>query len=166
MAAPFRRPIKALVAHAGAFAFSAAGMLLGHGIASRWPAMEARGEPAPAEDVVSARELELVDAQGRRQALMATSAEGSPGIWFYDGNGKVRLSLGLYGDGNASIVLNDDHEQAVQIFRTLGSRSDPFFVMKAQGRDRVVLGLAGPGRNPFLVYYDADGTKRTAFGSD
>jgi hypothetical protein len=165
MPAPFRRAIATLVANVGAFVFSAAGLLLGHWIASRSPTVEARGEPAPAEGVVSAREIELVDAQGRRLVLMATSAEGRPGMWFYDRNGKARLSLGLYGDDNASLVLNDDHEQAVQIFRTLGPRSDPFLVMKAQGRDRIILGLGGPDANPFLVYYDADGTKRTAFGN-
>ncbi len=70
--------------------------------------------------------LEIIGADGRRQIVMGTSSEGSPGIWLYDRNGKVRLSLGLYGDNNASLVLNDESERAVEIFRTVGERSMPF----------------------------------------
>ena len=87
-------------------------------------------------------------------------------IWIYDRNGKVRLSLGLYGDNNASVVLNDESEQAVEIFRTVGAHSAPVLVMKAQGRDRIVMGLDGPGQDPFLVLYGADGAKQRVFGHD
>lgn len=153
----------ALKAHACTFAFSALGMILGHQVADRWVTPVAHAESTPG--VVSTREFELVDAQGRRQILMATSGEGSPGIWFFDKNGKARLSLGLYGDDNAFIVLSDAQDRAVQIFRTMGAESAPFLVMKAQGRDRIVLGLSGKGQDPFLVYYDAQGRKQTAFGS-
>lgn len=153
----------ALKAHACTFTFSALGMILGHQVADRWATPVARAESRPG--VVSTRELELVDAQGRRQIVMGTSGEGSPGIWFFDKDGKVRLSLGLYADNTASIVLNDAQERAVQIFRTMGPASAPFLVMKAEGRDRIILGLSGKGQDPFLVYYDADGKKQTAFGS-
>jgi hypothetical protein len=153
----------ALRSHACTFAFSALGMLLAHQVAERWRTPVARAEGSPG--VVSAREIELVDAQGRRQILMATSGEGSPGIWFFDKDGKVRLSLGVYGDNTAFIVLSDAQGRAVQIFRTMGPESAPFLVMKAQGRDRIVLGLSGEGQDPFLVHYDAQGRKQTAFGT-
>ena len=155
--------MRALEAHAWTFAFSALGMILGHQVAERWTAPVAHAGSSPG--VVSTREFELVDAEGRRQILMATSAEGTPGIWFFDKGGKARLSLGLYGDGNAFIVLNDAENRAVQIFRTMGAESAPFLVMKAAGRDRIVLGPSGKGQDPFLVYYDAQGRKQTAFGT-
>jgi hypothetical protein len=146
---------------------SAVGMMLGHWLGTHLEGTTVSVEAQPASEVsvVSARTLEVVGADGRRQIVMGTSAEGSPGIWIYDRNGKVRLSLGLYGDNNASIVLNDQSEQAVQIFRTVGERSMPVLVMKAQGRDRIVMGLNGPGQDPFLVLYGADGAKQSVFGS-
>jgi hypothetical protein len=139
---------------------SAVGMMLGHWLGTHLEGTTVSVEAQPASEVsvVSARTLEVVGADGRRQIVMGTSAEGSPGIWIYDRNGKVRLSLGLYGDNNASIVLNDQSEQAVQIFRTVGER-------RAQGRDRIVMGLNGPGQDPFLVLYGADGAKQSVFGS-
>ena len=146
---------------------SAVGMMLGHWLGAHleWTTVSAEAQPASGVSVVSTRTLEVVGADGRRQIVMGTSGEGSPGIWIYDRNGKVRLSLGLYGDNNASIVLNDENEQAVEIFRTVGERSMPVLVMKSQGRDRIVMGLNGPGKDPFLVLYGADGAKQTVFGS-
>jgi len=148
-------------------ALSAVGMVLGHYVGSRleWTTTSAAAQPTSAASVVSTRTLEVVGADGRRQLVMGTGTEGSPGIWIYDRNGKVRLSLGLYGDNNASIVLNDESEQAVEIFRTVGPHSAPVLVMKAQGRDRIVMGLNGPGQDPFLVLYGTDGAKQRVFGN-
>jgi hypothetical protein len=146
---------------------SAVGMMLGHYVGSRpeWTTTSAAAQPTSAVSVVSTRTLEVVGADGRRQLVMGTGTEGSPGIWIYDRNGKVRLSLGLYGDNNASIVLNDASEQAVEIFRTVGPHSVPVLVMKAEGRDRIVMGLNGPGQDPFLVLYGTDGAKQRVFGN-
>ena len=91
--------------------------------------------------------------------MIGISGEGSPGIWFFDQNGKSRLNLGLYGDGNAMIVLNDESEQAVQIFRTVGAAAAPVLVMKAQGRDRIILGLNGE-KEPYFQVFNAKGEKR------
>lgn len=155
-----------LGSHLSVVVLSAVGMALGHYLGSylEWTTISAAAQPVSAVSVVSARTLEVVGADGRRQLVMGTGTEGSPGIWIYDRNGKVRLSLGLYGDNNASIVLNDESEQAVEIFRTVGQRSLPVLVMKAQGRDRIVMGLNGPGQDPFLVLYGADGAKQSVFG--
>ena len=146
---------------------SAVGMVLGHYVGSRleWATTSAVAQTTSAVSVVSTRTLEVVGADGRRQLVMGTGTEGSPGIWIYDRSGKVRLSLGLYGDNNASIVLNDESEQAVEIFRTVGPHSVPVLVMKAQGRDRIVMGLDGPGQDPFLVLYGTDGAKQRVFGN-
>jgi hypothetical protein len=149
---------------------SAIGMIIGHWLAAHlaWPGAraEAQSESASRAGVLSTRMLEVVGADGRRQIVMGTSGEGSPGIWIFDRNGKARLSIGLYGDNNASVVLNDEREQAVQIFRTVGERSAPVLVMKSQGRDRIVMGLNGTSQDPFLVLYGADGAKQSVFGHD
>jgi hypothetical protein len=146
---------------------SALGMLLGYWLARHEPVTNSQAQAMAGTQagVVSARSIELVDAKGKRQALMATSAEGAPGIWLFDKNGKARLNMGLYSDNNAVIVLNDENEQAVEIFRTVGPQNAPVLVMKSHGRDRIVMGLNWTGeREPFLVLYDASGTKQTIFG--
>ena len=157
-----------LRSHLCVIGLSAVGMVLGHWLAAHltWPAFRAEAQSAPTSraSVLSTHALEVVGADGRRQIAMGTSGEGSPGIWIFDRNGKVRLSIGLYGDNNASVVLNDENEQAVQIFRTVGERSAPVLVMKSRGRDRIVMGLNGASQDPFLVLYGADGAKQSVFG--
>ena len=74
------------------------------------------------------------------------------------------MNLFIYEDGNAGIVLNDESERAVEIFRTFGGKSSPVLVMKAEGRDRIVMGLGPATQDPFLVYYDAAGAKTKVFG--
>ena len=157
--------MKRLASAVSVIALSAVGMILGHWLVVHVQSPMVGAEATQAADVVSTRALEVVGADGRRQIVMGTSGEGSPGIWIYDRNGKVRLSLGLYGDNNASLVLNDESERAVEIFRTVGERSMPVLVLKAQGRDRIVMGLNGSDSDPFLVLYGADGAKRTMFGN-
>jgi hypothetical protein len=157
-----------LRSHLCVVVLSAIGMMLGHWLAGylTWPAVPAEAESGPTSrtGVLSTRTLEVVGSDGRRQIVMGTSGEGSPGIWILDRKGKVRLSIGLYGDSNASIVLNDESEQAVQIFRTVGERSAPVLVMKSRGRDRIVMGLNGASQDPFLVLYGDDGAKQSVFG--
>ena len=159
-----------LRSHLSIIVLSAFGMIVGYVVAEHlpWPSASAEGRSGPATqgDVLSTHTLEVVGADGRRQIVMGTSGEGSPGIWIFDRNGKVRLSIGLYGDNNASVVLNDEREQAVQIFRTVGERSAAVLVMKSQGRDRIVMGLNGASQDPFLVLYGVDGAKQSVFGHD
>jgi hypothetical protein len=159
-----------LRSHLCVIVLSALGMIVGHWLAAHlaWPAARAEAPPGTTlrSSVLSTHTLEVVGADGRRQIVMGTSGEGSPGIWIFDRNGKVRLSIGLYGDNNASVVLNDEREQAVQIFRTVGERSAPVLVMKSQGRDRIVMGLNGASQDPFLVLYGVDGAKQSVFGHD
>ena len=84
---------------------------------------------------------------------MASTADGSPAIWFFDKNGKSRLNLGLYEDGNPFVVLNDQNELAVQILRSVGNENAPVLVMKSKGQDRMILGLySGTLSDPSFVY--------------
>ncbi len=140
--------------------FSALGVIIGYCVAPHInigiPSAEAK------ENIVSAQTFQLVDASGRRKILMASTADGSPAIWFFDKNGKSRLNLGLYEDGNPFVVLNDQNELAVQILRSVGNENAPVLVMKSKGQDRMILGLySGTLSDPSFVYYDAQGTKHT-----
>lgn len=144
------------------FTLSALGGLLGYLIAHYGVGV---GSAVAATQTISATQIELVDSHGKRQVVMGTSAEGSPVIWFFDRHGKNRLNLGLYGDGNAEVVLNDDSERAVEILRSVGPASAPVLVQKSGGSDRLVMGINWAGdREPFLVLYDPQGSRRSVFG--
>lgn len=156
----FPRPIRTIL-------LSTIGMLIGHFLAvgaERFITL-AKAD-TKSVDSIATKSLEIVDSQGRRRILMAASENGNPGIWFFDKRGKNRLTLGLYSDDNAYIVLNDENNQAVQIFRTVGGSNSPALVMKSNGQDRIVMGLNFNGPpDPFFVFYDSKGTKNTVFGN-
>ena len=111
-----------------------------------------------------AENFTLKDSKGKKRIQFGTSSEGSPAVWFYDNSGKSRLNVGLYGDGNSFMVLNDQNELAVQIFRTVGPENLPVLVMKSNGRDRIIMGING-SKEPFLVTYDKNGVQKSIFGS-
>jgi hypothetical protein len=122
---------------------------------------------AAQQEVVSARRILLVDTAGRVRAELTMSADGGPGIFFYDTKGRNRLELGLYAPTENEypfVVLNDTLHRAAGIFRLYGGRETPVVVLKNQGRDRSVYGLNPNSTEPFLVNYSNDGKKTSVFG--
>ena len=142
---------------------SGLGMFLGH-FAWHIVSTEAIAEEKQVADAIIARRLDIVDASGRKRISMGLAEGGGPGLWFFDENGKSRLNLGLYGDGNSFVVLNDSQDRAVQILRTFGGNSAPVLVMKSDGTDRIVLGLRQDNKEPFFVTFDGSGKKNMIFG--
>ncbi len=118
-----------------------------------------------APKLVSAQELRLVDGSGRLLGQLARGNEGSPALFLYDGKGTARVVIGLYGDGTPHLVLNDDKGLATAIVRQAGAQQSPVIVLKAKGRDRLILGLnmSQPQTDPFLVTFDRNG-KKNHFG--
>jgi hypothetical protein len=145
------------------FVVAAAGMIVGQWVGDQWRDV-AKPLTAQTSETLTTQNLEIVNAGGKRVILLGTSAEGLPGIWFFDAAGKVRLNLGIYPDGNSFVVLNDQNELATQILRTVGAKNAPVVVMKSGGQDRIVMGLNFTDANPFFVFYDDKGAKTNVFG--
>lgn len=127
----------------------------------------ASAAPAHPQDVFAANRIELRDASGKIRAELAMSADGGPGLFFFDSAGRNRLVLGLYSSAEneaPSLVLNDPQQQAAGIFRLFGPRDTPVIVLKSRGRDRSVYGLNPNSSDPFLANYASDGTKSDIFG--
>ena len=116
-------------------------------------------------NALSVSEIRLVDPQGRVRAQLGFSQEGPPGLFLLDEQGRARLVMGLYPDGQPHVVLNDAKLQAAAILRLAGADS-PVLVMKAEGKDRMImgLGLSDPAKEPFLVNFDHRGTKKEVVG--
>lgn len=90
---------------------------------------------------------------------------------FYGEDGKLRIQLGTYiapGEkGLPFIGLSDNNGNLRMLFRLAGSNESPVIIMKDKSqRDRIVMGLApsDADQEPFLAYFDKDGSKHMAFG--
>jgi len=121
-----------------------------------------------AQDVVSARRIQLIAADGKVRAQLAMSGDGGPALFFFDTAGRNRMVLGLYSpaEGEApSVVLNDTQQRAAAIVRLFGARDTPVVVLKSQGQDRSVYGLSPTTTDPFLANYTGDGKKSDVFGN-
>jgi hypothetical protein len=123
---------------------------------------------APAQDVISASRIRMLDADGRTRAELAMAPDGAPALFFYDTRGRNRLVLGLYSPAESEypfVVLNDTHNEAAGIFRLFGGQETPVVVLKNKGADRSILGLNPASTEPFLVNYSSDHKKTAVFGS-
>lgn len=118
------------------------------------------------QGIISNR-IALVDDDGKVRAELAMSPNGGPGIFFFDGQGRNRLELGLYSPAESEypfVVLNDTQQQAAGIFRLFGGHETPVLVLKNHGRDRSIYGLNPNSTEPFLVNYSNESNKASAFG--
>lgn len=125
-------------------------------------AVAPRAEAAPpAQKQVSAEQFVLVDASGKTMAQLAKTGEGTPCLFLFDREGHARLQAGVYGDGLPFFGLFDAKNNAIGLFRVAGSQGSPVLVLKAGGRDRMIVGLGmnDPGQEPFIEYVDAKGEK-------
>ena len=127
-----------------------------------------QANPTAAQDVISASRIRLLDATGRARAELAMSADGGPGLFFFDTRGRNRLVLGLYSPAESEypfVVLNDSRQLAAGIFRLFGAQETPVVVLKNKGADRSIFGLNPGSTEPFLVNYSVDGKKTAVFGT-
>lgn len=122
---------------------------------------------AAAQEIVSAKQIRLLDSTGRARAELAMSPDGAPALFFFDTHGRNRLVLGLYSpaeDEYPFVVLNDTHQLAAGIFRLFGAHETPVVVLKNKGADRSIFGLNPGSTEPFLVNYGTDRKKTAVFG--
>lgn len=67
----------------------------------------------PTQEVVRARLIELVSADGRVVAQLHTDQEGGANLRLRDGRGEVRVKLGATGEGAGLILMSGGTEPAV-----------------------------------------------------
>lgn len=92
----------------------------------------------------------LTDEYGRTTAQLTKSGEWTPALFFYDTNGVVRISIGLYEDGVPGVVLNDDKWNAGAIMRLVNNSGDPVVVLKENGQDKYIIDKNGIPGNTWL----------------
>lgn len=117
-------------------------------------------------DSVESSDFVLVGESGRTSAQITNSGAGTGSLFLYDTDGRARVWAGTYEDGDPGIVLNDPQGNAALILRLAGSQHSPVLVFKANGQDRMVLGLSmnQKEQEPFLVTFDKSGNQKSHFG--
>ena len=92
---------------------------------------------------VTSDDFVLKNASGQTTARLTTSGEGTPALFFYDVNNKIRISIGLYKDGVPGVVLNDENEKAGAIMRLVSNQGNPVLVLKENGEDKLIIDKNG-----------------------
>jgi hypothetical protein len=117
------------------------------------------------QGAVLARELSIIDANGKVRIQVGLGKDGQPGIWFFDEAQKVRLNAGLYPDGTAFVGLQDKDQRMTQLMRSFGPGESPLLIFKNKGQDSLILGLNPKDQTPFTMYYDKSGKRNFSFGT-
>ena len=148
--------------HAATLVLGCLGGLLAGSLRSALDSRAEAAPPPPPPKQVSAEQFVLVDASGKTLAQLAKSGDGTPCLFLFDKEGKARLQAGVYADGQPFFGLFDNKNNAVGLFRVAGTQGSPVLVLKAGGRDRMIvgLGMSDPAQEPFIEYFDAKGEKR------
>lgn len=62
-------------------------------------------------NVVQARRIEILDAEGNPRINLSVNDDGEPVFWIYDKAGKVRLSIGVNVNEEPGFTLYDSTEK-------------------------------------------------------
>lgn len=155
-------PANSAKSHAVTLGLGILGGLLAGSVRGALEPRSAEAAPPPgAQKQISAEQFVLVDGSGKTMGQLCKSGEGSACLFLYDKDGHARLQAGCYGDGQPFFGLFDAKNNAVGLFRVAGSQGSPVVVLKAGGKDRMIVGLDMNDANqePFIEYFDAKGGK-------
>jgi hypothetical protein len=98
---------------------SIAVLLVLHLFAEHGP-MDAHAQATPIHEVVRARLIELVSADGQVVAQLHTGEDGGGQLRLRNGKGVVAVKLGASRDGSALILMDDQAEPAVWLTASAG----------------------------------------------
>ena len=120
------------------------------------------------ERILQGQQLTLTDNGGRRYLQIAKGETGqSSAIFIFDGKDRSRVEVGTYEDGIPTIALEGEDHTPKAILRMAGGNQSGVLVFKDKHHhDRMILGLdmENSDEQPFLVTFDANGTKKVIFG--
>lgn len=119
---------------------------------------------APKEEQIEARRFILKDDAGKVRAVLATTENGAAALVFFDSAGKQhsRLMVGINGDGQPSLQLNDARDTQRAVFGLDEADAPGIDFADRAGRRRVRLNVADrAGEQPAaLTFTDGKGKAR------
>lgn len=111
-------------------------------------------------NVVTAREIRVIDERGEVRATLAVSPKGSASLVLLSQDGTPRAELIVQADGQTMLQLRDEDQPRVALAQRPSGEPGLFF--KARDGTKAVLGLHGD-KKPGLVLADKDGVPLVYF---
>jgi hypothetical protein len=132
-----------------------------HGLvrAQRPPARAKSRVAAAVSEVVGSKRFELVDSAGSSRGAMGLNADGSPGLWLEDRNGKARITLASSARAEGQPVLQlSDNDGKVRIAATVNKDGLPGLTLADKdAQARVGMMIVDADGNPALAVSDREG---------
>lgn len=115
------------------------------------PAAQATKAPAQAADVVTARELRLVDKDGNLRALLTIEVDNGTALTFFDPDGTGRMWLSTSPDGEAMFSLADlqGRRRLEQEIRFTGAPS--LKLVDSDHVDRLIMAMSGKSASLMIM---------------
>jgi hypothetical protein len=139
--------------------------------------------PRPERNVIAAQHFIVHDETGQNRAVLGMNANGgvgltlmgqtqvrigvnldSAGITLLDGNGKMRLSLGMRADGSEGVTLLDPDQKPRIAMNLLADQTPQFILRGLDGQIRA--SLTQTGGSAGLLLMDTAGKVRGALAQD
>jgi hypothetical protein len=122
-----------------------------------------RSLPVLASPSVTAREIVLVDGDGRERGLWTVDDDGAARLVLMDADGVARLKLTLNAEGDQGVSLAGADGTNRVVLGQLGDGSSTLTFADPGGTARVVLGMSGSEAGS-LLFADRNGGARAALG--
>jgi hypothetical protein len=112
---------------------------------------------------------EFTDSSGRVYARFKKEGDASAKLSFFNTQGQPLLEMGLDPSGHPEIRLisQKNNPNPKLVLRLAGSNESAQIVFRDnKSKDRMIMGLdpSKTSEDPFLVYFDKNGKKKTVFG--
>ncbi len=92
-----------------------------------------RGDNTPNFDIVTCKELRVVDKDGKLRIKAGTRADGRASVYWFDKDGELRIDVSTFADGQASVRwLDKDGETRINA----GTLADGTVVLPTEDRKK------------------------------
>jgi hypothetical protein len=122
------------------------------------------GDNGPA-DVLEARSLVLVDADGQPRGEWSVDLDGNASLKMFDPQQRERISFSVRDEGHPGMALSNAAGERRMAMGLLPDQTTTLVFADGAGVPRAVLGLVRGDAANFLLA-DADGVSRIGFGLD
>ncbi len=104
-----------------------------------------RGDNTPNFDIVTCKELRVVDKDGKLRINASTSEDGQASVQLFDNDGKLRIKAGTRADGRASVYWFDkDGELRIDVSTSANGEASVRWFDK-DGETRINAGTLADG---------------------
>ena len=123
-----------------------------------------RGDNTPNFDIVTCKELRVVDKDGKLRINASTSEDGQASVQLFDNDGKLRIDVSTFADGQTSVRwLDKDGKLRIKAGTRADGRASVYWFDK-DGELRIDVSTSANGEAS-VRWFDKDGETRINAGT-